>query len=306
MISIVIPYYNLAFFERTLQSLEEQTNKNFKIYIGNDASPDDPENLISKYRKCLNIKYQHFEKNLGQTSLVQQWERCLELTEDEDWIMILGDDDYLSKNYVAEFYRNLPEIMQHNIQVVRYASQVVHGEKVESKVFVNPKIEKSPDFFYRKFFGDARGTLSEQIFTRRSYLKYGFKNYPLGWGVDDIAWLEFSEFGKIFSINSATAFIRLSDKNISRKGYKTELKLQTKFTFLNYLVRNHLSNFKKKHRLPILLHYEIMGYEARKISLSLYFTVFAGLLSHLKFYEVLKFHRRFLMRYLSTKRRKII
>lgn len=41
MLAIVIPYYKLTFFEETLQSLANQSDKRFKVYIGDDASPED-------------------------------------------------------------------------------------------------------------------------------------------------------------------------------------------------------------------------------------------------------------------------
>jgi len=40
MLAIVVPYYKLTFFEETLKSLKSQTNKKFKVYIGDDASPE--------------------------------------------------------------------------------------------------------------------------------------------------------------------------------------------------------------------------------------------------------------------------
>ena len=42
MLAIIIPYFKLLFFEETLQSLAIQTDKRFKVYIGDDASPEDP------------------------------------------------------------------------------------------------------------------------------------------------------------------------------------------------------------------------------------------------------------------------
>lgn len=39
MLAIVIPYYKITFFEDTLESLAHQTDKRFKVYIGDDASP---------------------------------------------------------------------------------------------------------------------------------------------------------------------------------------------------------------------------------------------------------------------------
>ena len=43
MLAIVIPYYKLTFFEATLQSLADQTDKRFMVYIGDDASLESPD-----------------------------------------------------------------------------------------------------------------------------------------------------------------------------------------------------------------------------------------------------------------------
>jgi glycosyltransferase involved in cell wall biosynthesis len=50
-LAIVIPYHRLAFFEATLQSLVNQTDQRFHVYIGDDASPENPLPLLEKYRQ---------------------------------------------------------------------------------------------------------------------------------------------------------------------------------------------------------------------------------------------------------------
>lgn len=45
MLAKIVPYYKLCFFEETLQSLSNKTDKGFKVYIGDDASPEDPANF---------------------------------------------------------------------------------------------------------------------------------------------------------------------------------------------------------------------------------------------------------------------
>jgi glycosyltransferase involved in cell wall biosynthesis len=50
LLAIIIPYYKLTFFEDTLQSLAEQTCPDFKVYIGDDASPENPSELLEKYQ----------------------------------------------------------------------------------------------------------------------------------------------------------------------------------------------------------------------------------------------------------------
>ena len=73
MIAIVIPYYKLTFFESILQSLANQTDKRFNVYIGDDASLDDPSSLLEKYNNQFDFVYHKFEKNIGSISLVNQW-----------------------------------------------------------------------------------------------------------------------------------------------------------------------------------------------------------------------------------------
>ena len=46
MLSIIIPYYKISYFNYTLQSLANQTNKNFKVIIGDDNSSESPSQLL--------------------------------------------------------------------------------------------------------------------------------------------------------------------------------------------------------------------------------------------------------------------
>ena len=116
MIAIVIPYYKFAFFEETLKSLANQTNKNFMVYIGDDASPEDPTSLLQNYKDKFEFIYYRFENNLGSKSLVKQWERCIAMTQGEEWIKILGDDDVIGNYVVESFYKNYEKISQKKYQ----------------------------------------------------------------------------------------------------------------------------------------------------------------------------------------------
>ena len=91
MLAIIIPYYKLTFFKATLQSLVAQTDKRFKVYIGDDASPEDCSVLLQQFQGQIDFKYHRFDANLGAISLTQQWERCIALSNYEQWLMILGE-----------------------------------------------------------------------------------------------------------------------------------------------------------------------------------------------------------------------
>src|SRR3970040_240113 len=101
MLAIVIPYYKLTFFECTLESLANQTDQRFKVYMGDDASRETPSVLLEKHKGKFDFSYHRFDDNLGGISLVRQWDRCIAMTGEEQWFMVLGDDETLSSTCIA-------------------------------------------------------------------------------------------------------------------------------------------------------------------------------------------------------------
>ncbi|KUJ63750.1 hypothetical protein AR687_00755 [Flavobacteriaceae bacterium CRH] len=247
MLAIVIPYYKLTFFEETLECLALQTDQRFKVYIGDDASPEDPTGLLEKYASKIDFKYHKFDANLGGISLVKQWERCIKLASDEEWMMILGDDDVLENNCIEAFYQNLEEIEKGNISTVRFASKVINGKgEFLSEKFSHPKTEEATQFLSRKLKGGTRSSLSEYIFKTKSIETIKFKDFPLAWNTDLLAVLEFSEWKNIFTINEAEVFFRWSELNITGKKDDFVAKNNATFQFYYYLLAKQSRRFSKE------------------------------------------------------------
>jgi glycosyltransferase involved in cell wall biosynthesis len=300
MLAVIIPYFKRDYFRECLESLSNQTNKKFKVYIGNDASLEDPSTIIDQFSSTLDISYHRFSENIGSSSLTSQWTRCINLSETERWLMILGDDDYISENYVEEFYNHLKEIEELDIKVVRFASRIVRSPSGEiSKLYTHPKIERSTDSFYRKFLEFSRGSLTEQIFRRDAYEKFGFRDFPLGWGADNFAWLDFTEFNLIYNINNATAHFRISENNISRGGYNEQLKLETKHHYFKLIIEEYLDRFEKHQRLPLVLFYEQVVYNSNNNSLGFLKKMYKLLFREGAYLQILKFSRRFIISYIK-------
>ncbi|WP_176763468.1 glycosyltransferase family 2 protein [Salinimicrobium catena] len=304
-LAIVIPYFKIGHFEKTLVSLARQTNKKFKVYIGNDASPEDPSCLIRKFKDQINIEYTRFEKNVGKSSLTAQWDRCIALTGEEDWLMVLGDDDFLSENYVQSFYDHLLEVEKRQIKVVRFASQIFFSETGKlSQIFTHPEIEKSTDFFHRKFIQKAtRASLSEHIFKRSAYQKKGFRNFPLGWGADNFAWLDFSNFGNIYCINDAIAYVTMSNENISRQSFGQSFKLEAKVAYLELIIFKYLKSFDQSQRLDLLHYFERFIYDEGRIDFKFFTKMVWIYLKEKAFVQVIKFNRRVILNFLERRRR---
>lgn len=255
MLAIVIPYYKITFFDETLQSLANQTDQRFKVYIGDDASLESPMNLLTHYQGKFDFEYHRFETNLGGISLTQQWERCIALSGEEEWLMILGDDDYLGVNVVEEFYKQLPEF-KFKANVVRFASQLVYEiDHSKSKMYTHPVWEKATDSFYRKFRRVTMSSLSEYAFAKKAYGRHGFYDYPLAWNSDDQAWLDFAEDQPIYSINEAIVHPRMSAINITGKSDNWTLKNESSVVFYHFLIQEKLRQYTKYERIKIIRKY---------------------------------------------------
>jgi glycosyltransferase involved in cell wall biosynthesis len=301
MLSIIIPYYKHTFFEATLQSLVSQTDKRFKVYIGDDGSPESPIALLEKYKDQFDFIYHRFNENLGGISLVQQWNRCIGLAGEEEWVMILGDDDVLGANCIKDFYVNLPQIFINKCNVVRYATIINDVvQQTTSSLYTHPKLEKGLDFFYRRFTNQTRSSLSEYIFKKSIYQKYGFYDYELAWHSDDRAWLEFSEFKHIYSINSAQVSFRFSHENISRGNYKTEEKQKVALQFYKFVMCKYFNKLKRYQRKDLLLYYEQLVYKDKRARFFFWVHLFLLFMINGYFIQSIKFTRRLFI-FLKTK-----
>lgn len=294
MLAVIIPFYKLTFFEETLHSLVGQTDKRFKVYIGDDASPENPTLLLGQYQGKFDFEYHRFETNLGGISLTQQWERCIMLSDKEAWLMVLGDDDYLDPNVVEQFYARLPEF-QSKSNVVRFASQLVYEpEKTKSKIYVNPVWELATDAFYRKFRRIAMSSLSEYIFSRKAFERHGFHDYPLAWNSDDRAWLDFSEDQPIYSINEALVFPRMSNLNITGRCDNLELKNKSLVAFYHYLILDKLKHYSKYKRIKIIRKYYFELKKVKSLDIKDWVFLIRHYLGNLNFLAVKDFLKKYL------------
>ena len=300
MLAIIIPFYKLTFFEATLQSLAHQSDKRFKVYIGDDASPEDCSALLQKFEGQFDFVYHRFESNLGGISLTQQWERCIALSNDEEWLMILGDDDVLGENCVANFYNNEIEIRNSTANVIRFACNVINTEgAVFLGPYFHPKLELASNFYCRKVKNQTRSSLSEYIFKRDVYNTYKFVDYPLAWHSDDKAWLDFTENKPIYTINETFVFVRFSEVNISGRKDNIGSKLNATSKFYRDILKNPNNIFSGNQILILLMSYEVIIKKSRKLKLKEWCFLFYNYIINFRFVPLLKLFRRFMISIIS-------
>ncbi|MPS74413.1 MAG: glycosyltransferase family 2 protein [Chryseobacterium sp.] len=255
-LAIIIPFYKIDFFEDTLKSLADQTNQNFSVYIGSDASPDNPEALIEKYNIQNNFYYKRFDENLGgKGKLSEQWERCIGLSKDEEWLMVLADDDYLSTNFVEAFYKNLGTAKREGITLLRFKMRRV-SEKNELLVDLEqPFLHPARDYVWEDEIKERFISISENVFARTIYKEKKFRKYPLAWRVPMMMYMDFTNNGNVLGINEAYVCIRKSSQQLTWRQDVNQYKTDAMELFYFDIIKEYGYAFKNHQNLKFLKVY---------------------------------------------------
>lgn len=215
-LAIVIPAYKSTFLAAALDSIAAQTCKDFTLYIGDDCSPNPIGEIVDRYRDKVSLVYKRFDTNLGGKDLVAQWERCIDMTQGEEWIWLFSDDDVMEKMCVEEFYNAIKAnpsagLLHFNVDCLDEA----HGEKKILPRF--PKRCSARHYLDEKIRGHFISFVVEFIVRRDIFFGNGrFQNFDLAWGSDFISWLKFADaVDGIVTCDNAKVLWRKSAENIS-------------------------------------------------------------------------------------------
>ena len=263
-LAIVIPLYKIDFFEETLNSICNQTDKRFNLYIGNDASSSDFEEIIKSYKEKFDFTYQFFKNNLGgEGRLVEQWERCIALSNNEEYIQILGDDDFISSNFVETFYQILDK--KKTFDLLRFKMLKVSSESEVLQEFNQIKNINSTQHLLNDLNQVYWISISENIFSRRVYNNIGINKYPLAWRSDAMLVFEFG-LRNIEVTNLAYVAIRRSDVQLTMTSNPIHLSYKRKAMgrFYTDLLENYSDYFD--YNTQILFSKNIIFYEEKLTS----------------------------------------
>lgn len=244
LLAIVIPAYKSNFLEQTLESISNQTDKRFNLYIGDDNSPEHLYEIISKYKDKISIKYKHFENNLGGIDLVAQWERCIDMVQDEKYIWFFSDDDIMEETCVADFYheyeRNPYKALYHfNTKIINGSNKEICPQAYNKQFFPYHMTQK--DYIMGRLYFNINSFAVEYVFKKSEFIRNGrFVKFDLAWGSDDATWIGLAKQDGIYTIKGSHVLWRSSDVNISpTKNHDIILrKLNATLLYLLYLKSN--------------------------------------------------------------------
>ena len=260
-LAIVIPAYKPDFLLKTLTSIYSQSCKNFNLYIGDDCSPYGLSDIVHQFKdERIHLSYKRFTTNLGGQDLVAQWERCIALTQDEEWIWLFSDDDIMGERCVESFFKQLA-ITENAYDLYHFNVKVINGQEHTLKESIYPDVINADAFYRQKAEAKIESFVVENIFSRKVYEQVGgFSKFPLAWGSDTFTWMQMMKDKGMKTIPGDFVYWRASDVNITpNKDRKVSIVKALADVELMYraeiLLGKSIRGFNMEYFFRMVVHY---------------------------------------------------
>ena len=250
LISVYIPTYNrLDLLKRAVQSVQNQTYKNFEIIIVDDNSSDGTQDFLVGLTKVdSRIRYFFKDKNSG--ACVSR-NIAINLAQGE-LITGLDDDDYFLPHRL-EFFLDYWVNKKREDSIALFTSNIKSEKSNQAKEhsLFSKKYFKKDDLLFANYVGN-------QIFTETKTLRQvsGFDESFCMWQ-DLELWYRVGDLGNFEHVDKPTYFFdtshlygRISEAK-SEKIFKTVEQFSEKNQLNNFkkrMLNNHLYNYKVIHK----------------------------------------------------------
>ncbi|MEO8208914.1 MAG: glycosyltransferase [bacterium] len=224
--SVVIPTYNASeFIFQTIDSVINQTEKDFEIVVVDDGSTDQTIDIIESF-KNPKIKIHRLEHtgNIG---------RNLNLgikNSKYDLICILGADDVWIKNKIE-----VQSELLHEYNFICTNGSIINGNNKIIRDRYVKDFETDRDISLCDLLENNYIIASSMIGQKKDFVKYGGFDELDGTKAEDyILWLKITEKEKIKFINRNLMQYRIHNKNLSFRNSESRISLLMK----TYNIRN--------------------------------------------------------------------
>jgi len=177
MISVIIPTYNrVNFLARAIESVLNQTFKNFELIVVDDGSTDSTRELIKKYKEVLYI----YQDNKGPSSARNTGIKHARY----DFIAFLDSDDWWHKNKLKyQFYamQDNPDYLVSHTQEKWYRNGVLLNQKAKHR--------KYSGFIFDKCLAICAISISTVMLKRQIFEVVGYFNEEMPCCEDYDFWL---------------------------------------------------------------------------------------------------------------------
>jgi len=229
LVTVLMPAYNSAkYIAESIESVINQSYKNFELLIINDGSTDETQKIIDKYKSADSRIRSYYHKNKG---LVPTLNKGVALSMGRYIARIDSDDTWTSDKLTLQ----IKQLQSDNsIVLIGTNYNIVDAEGVYKKTVIQPVDD---DDIRRSFYLRNPFAHSSVIFNKSVALRVGLYKSKFMPAEDYELWIRMSRVGKLKNLNHVCMNYRELSSGISQtNSYK-----QSKATELianNYWLEN--------------------------------------------------------------------
>lgn len=237
-ISICIPAYKrTVFLKRLLDSIEQQSYKNFEVIITDDSPTNDVEILCSLYAQKFALQY---FKNSSPLGTPENWNEAIRHANGK-WIKLMHDDDWFSEKDSLQKFADAVETSP-ECEFIFSAYKNIYEERDKSQpVFMNNfrknKMLKNPVTLIAK---NVIGPPS--VVMHKNDKKY-FYDTNVKWVVDMDFYIRYFQTAKPFYIDEALINVGVNSDQVTKYTFGIpEVHLKENFYLLEKVGERNLKN----------------------------------------------------------------
>ncbi len=235
LVSVIVPCYNHAhYLPETLQSIVNQTYRNWECIIVNDGSPDNTEEVALEWVK-KDSRFKYFYKENG--GLAEARNFGIKNSNGE-FILPLDSDDLIGSTYIEKAVNKL---VKHPEIGIIYCKAVLFGD--QNGVWHIPKYKLKRHLTHNTIFCTA-------LFRRKDFDKTIGYNKNLIYGYEDWDfWLSLIEHdAQVFRIPEY-----LFSYRIRTKSMRNSINWDQLIFLNNQIIQNHTDLYRKYFRNPFVI-----------------------------------------------------
>ena len=219
--SFIMPAYKARFIHLAIESILNQSYRNFELIIVNDASPENLKAIVDSYADSR-IIYKENKTNIGGTDLVANWNHCIQFA-NNDYIILATDDDTFDSDFLSEATKIIvkyphSDLFRSGVKKIGEEGQLFDEE------FPLKEYLTSREFTLCWAKGLTISCVSNYIFRKYALDKIGgFISFPHAHFSDDATALAIAEHG-VANMPGSFMNFRVSTINLSNQGdYRTAI-----------------------------------------------------------------------------------
>jgi glycosyltransferase involved in cell wall biosynthesis len=221
-VSVIIPNYNHStYLRKRLDSIFQQTYKDFEVIILDDCSTDDSRKIIREYQSYPNTRLIFNQKNSG--SAFAQWKKGIDLAQG-DFLWVAESDDYAAPDFLENLVPQLdvnPTVGLAYCQswLVDLADQVAGNSTCWTddldperwqRDFINHGISEIRDFLLKK---NCIPNASAVLFRKSIIQQVGYPDAGFKLCGDWLFWMKILSISDIAFVASPLNFWRQNSSN---------------------------------------------------------------------------------------------